>query len=134
MAKKYKKNFLGYYDYTETDFIPCFLTGEKSVDIHHIDASGMGGRGKVDVTNGESIDIDDARNLMALTREAHDYFGDKVDLKPFLRKARKSFEKYRRSWIELNPHCEIMNKYYAKKMGKKEGYRESRRYGRRTNY
>lgn len=59
----------------EDQFIPCEICGGRAVDIHHIDARGMGG----------SSDADRIENLMALCREEHDLYGDKKELKPLLR-------------------------------------------------
>ena len=32
--------------YDETDFIPCEVCGAQAIDIHHIEARGMGGTKK----------------------------------------------------------------------------------------
>ena len=47
--------------YDETDWIPCEVCGAKAVDIHHIEARGMGGSKTKDVIE----------NLMALCRSCH---------------------------------------------------------------
>jgi hypothetical protein len=41
--RKHTKIYLDHYGYDETDFIPCEICGAKAVDIHHIEAKGMGG-------------------------------------------------------------------------------------------
>jgi len=66
--KKHTKIYFQYFDYTGAEFIPCECCGNKAVDIHHIDARGMGGdpNGKKDVIE----------NLMALCRACHDKYGD----------------------------------------------------------
>jgi len=53
--------------YDESDFIPCEVCKSKAVDIHHINARGMGGTGTKDTIE----------NLMALCRTCHVKFGDK---------------------------------------------------------
>jgi hypothetical protein len=55
--QKHTKIYFDYFDYTESDFIPCEICGHKAVDIHHIH-----GRGK---------DKDVISNLMALCRPCH---------------------------------------------------------------
>lgn len=66
--KKHTKIYLDAFSYGEQDFIPCEICSKKAVDIHHIDARGMGGdpQGKKD-----AID-----NLMAVCRECHNAYGD----------------------------------------------------------
>jgi hypothetical protein len=53
--------------YDESDFIPCEVCKAKAVDIHHINARGMGGTGTKDTIE----------NLMALCRTCHVKYGDK---------------------------------------------------------
>lgn len=55
--------------YDTTDFVPCEMCGAKAVDIHHIEARGMGGTKKLDVIE----------NLMALCRPCHIEYGDKKE-------------------------------------------------------
>lgn len=64
--KPYVKIYLTYFDYTPEDFIPCEVCGSKAVDIHHIEARGMGGTSKPDTIE----------NLMALCRFCHIKYGD----------------------------------------------------------
>jgi len=73
--KKHKKIYLDYFGYVEGDFVPCEICGNPAVDIHHIDARGMGG----------SDSKDFIENLMALCRSHHDFYGDKKKYKDFLR-------------------------------------------------
>ena len=60
-VKKHIKIYFEYYDYHETDFIPCEVCGKKSVDIHHLVAKGMGG----------SKTKDYIENLIAVCRSCH---------------------------------------------------------------
>ena len=69
-------NHFGYYDQSE---IVCECCGKPAVDIHHIDARGMGG----------SNDADKITNLMALCRECHDKYGDVRHMKQYLRECHK---------------------------------------------
>jgi 5-methylcytosine-specific restriction endonuclease McrA len=73
--KKHVKLYLNYFGYDESDFIPCEVCGLKSVDVHHIEARGMGGSKLAD-----RID-----NLQALCRECHIHFGDKKQHKEYLK-------------------------------------------------
>lgn len=57
--------------YTDTDFIPSEISGQKAVDTHHIISRGRGGDDRIE-------------NLMALTREEHVEFGDKNEWMYFL--------------------------------------------------
>jgi hypothetical protein len=59
--KKYQKLYLEARNLTQTDFIPCEVCGAQAVDIHHIQARGMGG----------SNTRDNPENLIALCRSCH---------------------------------------------------------------
>ena len=50
-----------YFGYIKDDYIPCTTCGSRAVDIHHIDARGMGG----------SKHKDFIENLAALCRQCH---------------------------------------------------------------
>jgi 5-methylcytosine-specific restriction endonuclease McrA len=72
--KTHTRLYLAHFNYGIEDFIPCECCGSRAVDIHHIEARGMGGgRGK-----------DDIKNLMALCRSCHIKYGDKKNFKDFL--------------------------------------------------
>lgn len=60
--QKHTKIYFEYYDYGIEDFIPCEICGSKAVDIHHLEAKGMGG----------SKTKDYIENLMALCRKHHE--------------------------------------------------------------
>jgi 5-methylcytosine-specific restriction endonuclease McrA len=79
-VKKYTKVYMDYFGYCIEDFIPCETCGTKAVDIHHIDARGMGG---------SSIDKDNITNIMALCRNCHIKYGDKKDQLEYLKKKHK---------------------------------------------
>jgi 5-methylcytosine-specific restriction endonuclease McrA len=61
--------------YKTTDFVPCEVCGSQAVDIHHINARGMGGSKEADVIE----------NLMGLCRKCHIEYGDKKQYKDFLK-------------------------------------------------
>ncbi len=73
--KEHTKLYLNVFRYDVTDFIPCEVCNSKSVDIHHVEARGMGGTKKPE----------DINNLMALCRNCHIEFGDKKHHKEFLK-------------------------------------------------
>ena len=73
--KKHVKIYLDYFGYGMEDFIPCEVCGQKAVDIHHIEARGMGGTKKAD-----TID-----NLQALCRNCHLKYGDIKEQIEFLK-------------------------------------------------
>lgn len=69
--KAHTQIYLDYFGINEEDpFIPCEVCGNRAVDIHHIDARGMGGNKKKD----------EIENLMALCRECHIQYGDIKEL------------------------------------------------------
>jgi len=58
--KKYKKIYFEYYNIGEQDIVLSEVSGKLAVDIHHILPKGRGGK-------------DNIENLIALTREEHNY-------------------------------------------------------------
>lgn len=83
--KRHTKIYMDAFGYDTTDFIPSEISGKPANDIHHIFCKGMGG----DPT-GEKDVID---NLMALTREEHEKYGDKVQYLDFLLEKHYAFMK-----------------------------------------
>lgn len=73
--KKHTKIYHDYFDLDPGDWIGCEVCNTTAVDIHHIDARGMGG----------SKEKDTIENLMALCRDCHVLFGDKTKFKDMLR-------------------------------------------------
>lgn len=67
--------YLKHFGYDISDFIPCEVCGTTAIDIHHIEARGIGG----------SKQADNIENLMALCREDHIKYGDKKQYKDFLK-------------------------------------------------
>ena len=66
---------MNHFGYDISSFIPCEVCGKKAIDIHHVEARGLGG----------SKEADAIENLMALCREDHVKFGDKKQYKDFLK-------------------------------------------------
>jgi len=73
--KKHTKIYMNHFGYDISSFIPCEVCGKKAIDIHHVEARGLGG----------SKEADAIENLMALCREDHVKFGDKKQYKDFLK-------------------------------------------------
>ena len=72
--KNHTKVYLKGMGYDTTDWIPCEVCQAQAVDIHHIEARGMGG----------SKEADTIENLMALCRQCHTNLGDKKQYKELL--------------------------------------------------
>lgn len=83
--KNHTKVYLKGMGYDTTDFIPCEVCQAKAVDIHHIEARGMGG----------SNNRDTIENLMGLCRACHVAFGDKTQHKEMLQ-ARHNYQMSKR--------------------------------------
>jgi hypothetical protein len=68
--QKHTKVYLSafYPDHCPGEYIPCERCAAKAVDIHHIDARGMGGTTAPEVPE----------NLMALCKKCHMKYGDIV--------------------------------------------------------
>jgi hypothetical protein len=79
--RKHTKIYMDYFGYGKEDFISCEVCGRRAVDIHHINARGMGGSKEKD-----SID-----NLMAVCRECHIAFGDIKEFMDFLKEKHQQF-------------------------------------------
>jgi hypothetical protein len=77
--KNHTKVYLNHFGYIGEDFIPCEVCGARAVDIHHIEARGMGGTKKADTIE----------NLMALCREHHLQYGDKKQYIEYLKTKHK---------------------------------------------
>jgi 5-methylcytosine-specific restriction endonuclease McrA len=73
--QKHTQIYLQGMGYKKTDFIPCEVCGSQAVDVHHIEARGMGG----------SKDKDTIENLMGCCRQCHIKYGDKKQYKEFLK-------------------------------------------------
>lgn len=74
--KRHTKIYLDAFGYDLCDYIASEISGDKAVDIHHIDCRGMGGDPK-----GSKDRIEE---LQAVTREEHLKYGDKKEWMYFL--------------------------------------------------
>lgn len=72
--RKHTQIYLDGMGYHPTDFVACEVCEGRAVDIHHIQARGMGGSKYAD-----RID-----NLMALCRKCHVEYGDVPELREYL--------------------------------------------------
>jgi hypothetical protein len=81
--KNHIKVYMEYFGYGMEDFIPSEISGDRAVDIHHIDCRGMG----------SSKEKDNINNLMALTRAEHTKYGDKKQWMMFLKLKHEQFMK-----------------------------------------
>jgi hypothetical protein len=90
--QKHTKTYLNSMGYDETEFIPCEICHSKAVDIHHIEARGMGG----------SKEKENIENLQALCRSCHNTFGDKIMFKSFLKYTHAKIMKARKAVLNLS--------------------------------
>jgi hypothetical protein len=76
-----------YFGYADESEIMCEICGppQRAVDVHHIDARGMGGSELMDIIE----------NLMGLCRKCHNKYGDIEHFKPNLRKIHENKMKLR---------------------------------------
>jgi len=87
--------YMAAFGYGDADFIPSELSGEPSVDLHHVICRGAGGTKKEDRVE----------NLIALTRSEHEKYGDKKHCMSFLFERHRDFMllrgvKFDMNWIE----------------------------------
>ena len=96
---KHKQVYLEGSGYSEGDYIPCEVCESTAVDIHHIEARGMGGTKRTE----------EFGNLMALCRKCHNEYGDITDLKDMLKQIHyRRFDKiFNHLIIEKNGNIEI---------------------------
>ncbi len=81
--KSHTKIYFEYFGFTTSDFIACELCGNMAVDIHHIEARGMGGN--------PSKSKDVIENLQAVCRNCHVNYGDKSEYKERLKSEHLKF-------------------------------------------
>jgi beta-galactosidase beta subunit len=92
--KKYTEIYLNAFDYDNTDnnsYFPSEISEKRAVDIHHIIGRGKGGEDRIE-------------NLMAVTRQEHQDYGEKKDYMVLLLKI------HRRT-LEINK-IEFENKWF----------------------
>lgn len=73
----HKAIYFKHFNLTENEFVGCECCGKPAVDVHAIEADGMGGRPSKSTHN--------IFNLMALCRECHCRYGDKKQYKEYLK-------------------------------------------------
>lgn len=86
--KRHTRIYLDFFGYFEDDYICCEICRKRAVDIHHIDARGMGG----------SKHKDTIENLMALCRMCHVEFGDKKQHKDELKEIHNEHIRNSKNW------------------------------------
>ena len=91
----YKKLYCLHFGFDYGDFIPSEISGLPAVDIHHIENRKMGGTKKENRIE----------NLIALTRQEHEKYGDQVDYKAQLYKTHQNHLKtinkpYNEAWLK----------------------------------
>lgn len=79
--KNHTKVYLKHFNYSGDEFIQCECCGARAVDIHHIEARGMGG----------SRLKDDIENLMAVCRTCHIKYGDKKEYLNYLKQRHQMY-------------------------------------------
>jgi hypothetical protein len=79
--KKHTLKYLSHFNYSLEDYMPCEVCGNRAIDVHHIEARGMGGTSQKDEIEG----------LMGLCRECHIHFGDKKQYIDYLKETHQSF-------------------------------------------
>ena len=70
-----------YFGYGIDDYFACEVCDNRGVDLHHIDARGIGG----------SKTKDDITNLICVCRQCHNFFGDREQYMEFLKTKHKAF-------------------------------------------
>lgn len=75
--KPHTRIYMDYFGYRVPEDVFCECCGRQAVDIHHIEARGMGG-------DPQRLK-DRIENLMALCRECHVSYGDVPELKEKLK-------------------------------------------------
>ena len=88
--KPYTKTYLSFFGYDESDTILCEYCSAVGVDLHHINARGMGG----------SKTKDNIENIMCLCRDCHNEYGDKKQHKEHLQQIHNSHIAQRKEQIK----------------------------------
>ena len=80
-VKPHTKIYFKYFNIALDEVVSCEVCGKRAVDIHHIEARGMGGTSKKD----------DISNLMAVCRECHIEYGDKKEHLNYLKEIHNKY-------------------------------------------
>lgn len=81
--KRHTKIYMDFFGYDKSDFIPSELSGQPAQAVHHIKCRGMGGD--------PQHKRDEIKNLMALTTEEHEEYGDKDQWLEYLQSSHMQF-------------------------------------------
>lgn len=79
--KPYQKTYMDFFGYEFANDIISEISEKLANEIHHIEARKMGG----------SKTKDNIENLIAVTREEHEEYGDKKQHMIFLKETHKKF-------------------------------------------
>jgi len=83
--KKHTQKYFDFFgiEYDQSGWHNCKseISGDPAQDIHHIECRGMGG----------SKTKDNIENLMALTREEHEQYGDKKQYIDYLKSVHQNY-------------------------------------------
>lgn len=105
--KNHTRVYMECYGYSEGDFIPSELSGNRAVDINHIIPRGMGG----------SKTKDYCENLMALTREEHQVFENYPDYRDFFIEVHNWFAKHRKPYYLCGDKHDLFTEVIRKVSG-----------------
>ena len=86
----------------EPNEILCEITGEIANDLHHIESRGRRKDLEFELTN-----------IMAVTREVHNFFGDKKAYKDWLKEVHLNYLETGEIWRFKNPNCVFLKMFYA---------------------
>jgi len=94
--RNHTKIYYKAFGYEKYDFVASEISGQKAVDTVHIEPRGMGGN--------PTKDLDRIENLMAQTREEHNFLGDKKSKTAYQYRKHMEFMelngvKFDRKWI-----------------------------------
>jgi|TARA_Y100000034_G_scaffold62646_1_gene75933 5-methylcytosine-specific restriction endonuclease McrA len=86
--KKHTKIYFNFFKIGEEDFVACEVCTSKAVDIHHIEARGLGG----------SKEKDYIENLVALCRNCHNNAGSSKIFNEKLKHKHLAYIKFFKEW------------------------------------
>jgi len=86
--KKHTKIYFDFFKIGEEDFVACEVCTSKAVDIHHIEARGLGG----------SKEKDFIENLVALCRNCHNQAEKSKKFNKQVKKKHLALLKFYKEW------------------------------------
>lgn len=75
--QKHTRIYMSFFGYKIPEDVRCECCPAMAVDVHHIEARGMGGD--------PNANADVIENLMALCRKCHEKYGDKIKFLQWLK-------------------------------------------------